>query len=155
MCAGTAIARTRLNDVLIESNRHRIHSLGPDSEPQLRFLFRDPVAQLPVIMNGEIRVLEWGNRNDKSSRLPQTGWCRRESLEAGKWAWLKPVTVVIPASYGLEKGVWFPIHEGMKGVVVLDADGQPHVYMLTQAASPSYEQLTKHNRMPCLIGQAI
>lgn len=155
MCAGTAITRTRLTGVLIEANHHRIHTRGPDSEPEVRFLFRDPIAQLPVILNGKIQVIEWGNRNDKTSRLPQTGWCRRESLEAGKWTWLKPVSVVIPANYGLEKGVWFPIREGMEGVVVLDADGQPHVYMLTQAASTGYEELTKHNRMPCLIGQTI
>ena len=89
------------------------------------------------------------------SSLIRTGWCRTESLEAGKWKWLRPQAVVIPADFGLEKGVWFQVIQGMKGVVVYDELERLHVYMLTQPASHYYEIMTKHDRMPQLIEQEI
>lgn len=91
-----------------------------------------PPIELPVIHDGQLVIYEWGNRGNKQCKLPSTGWCRTESLEAGKWRWLSPEKVIIPANFGLEKSVWFQINEGMKGVVVRDEQERPHVYMLTQ-----------------------
>ena len=108
-----------------------------------------------MLHDGQFVVYPWGNRGDKLEKIPQTGWCRKESLEAGKWKWLAPERVVIPASFGLEKGVWFPIREGVEGVVVRDQSEQPHVYMLTRAASHYYQTMTKHDRMPDLVDQEI
>ncbi len=45
---------------------------------------------------------------------------------------------MIPAKFGLEKGVWFHITEGLQGIVVHDEQHRPHVYMLTQEASRYY-----------------
>ena len=63
--------------------------------------------------------------------------------------------VIIPADFGVEKKTWFEIEEGLEGVVVLDEQKRPHVYVLTQEASPSYEKLTAHDRMPLLVGQEL
>jgi hypothetical protein len=87
--------------------------------------------------------------------MPRTGWCRTESLEAGKWRWLAPELVDIPADFGLEKGVWFQINQGLRGVLVRDESERPHVYMLTQQASHYYQTMTRHERMPILIDQEI
>lgn len=155
MCKGISILKARLRQELFEQYElaHRIVSRGEQQE--LHFMFTDPVVQLPVEYSGQTVIYEWGNRGNKESKLPRTGWCRIESLEAGKWRWLKPESVVIPADFGLEKGVWFQVLEGMKGVLVRDEVDQPHVYMLTQRASHYYQTMTKHDRMPALIGQDI
>ncbi len=155
MCKGISILKARLRQELFEQYElaHRITMRGEQQE--LHFMYTDPVVQLPVIHHGQIEILEWGNRGNKESKLPRTGWCRNESLEAGKWRWLSPELVEIPADFGLEKGVWFQIVQGIQGVVVEDEREQPHVYMLTKPASHYYETMTKHDRMPMLIDQEI
>jgi hypothetical protein len=63
--------------------------------------------------------------------------------------------VEIPATYGLEKGVWIQFAEGIKGKLVADELGQPHVFMLTQPASHYYEVMTRHDRMPVFLEAGI
>ena len=155
MCTGIAMLQAAFGPGFFEEFGLEERLAYRDGQAEVRFLFGDPIAQLPVLIENQLSIIEWGNRNDKTSKLPRTGWCRQESLEAGKWRWLSPAPVVIPASYGLEKSVWFPIREGMCGVIVKDKQEQPHVYMLTQAASEPYHRMTGHARMPVLIGQEI
>lgn len=99
-----------------------------------------------------LALMRWGNR-DKAAPFPPTGWARMESIEAGKWSYLKPRPVLIPVSYGVEKGKWFTISTGIKGVAV-QRDGEERVYMLTGEAAPEFLSVTKHPRMPVLQGQA-
>ncbi|MEN9934967.1 MAG: hypothetical protein RLZZ387_1546 [Chloroflexota bacterium] len=106
---------------------------------------------LPAIVDGELRIFDWGNRED-SVKLPKTGWLRVESLEAGKWNYLKPQPVLIPALQGVEKKVWFAIDHGIQGFLVRRGD-LARVYMLTHAPTPEYLALTGHDRMPALIDQ--
>ena len=157
MCKGISILKARLRQELFEQYElaHRVTLRGEGTEPELHFMYTDPVVQLPVVHDGQLVIYEWGNRGNKESKLPRTGWCRNESLTAGKWRWLSPEPVEIPADFGLEKGVWFQINQGMRGIVVRDEIQQPHVYMLTQQASHYYQTMTKHERMPILIGQEI
>jgi hypothetical protein len=63
--------------------------------------------------------------------------------------------VEIPVSFGLEKGVWFQINQGIQGVLVHDEEEMPHVYMLTQSATHYYKIMTRHGRMPMLLDQTI
>lgn len=123
---------------------------------QVRSLYwqkSEPV--LPVVMpaaeDAGAFILRWGNR-DKEAPFPQTGWARIESIEEGKWAYLKPVPVVIPVTFGVEKGKWFSIKQGIKGVVVQRA-GQQRIYMLTDDANPEFLARTGHARMPVLVDQ--
>lgn len=124
-------------------------------QPEVTFAYRHRQPRLPILLDGEMSVVEWGNRDNKLSRLPKTGWCRLDSFEAGKWKWLSPQRVTIPAYYGREKAYWFPILEGIEGLLVKDEQNLPHCYMLTADASPDFEAKSGHERMPVLIGQVI
>lgn len=153
MCAGISLSIVDLPENLFEEFHlaDRIKANNATGELEIRFLFRDPKAQLPVRLSSEIEIDAWGNRDDKTSRLPKTGWCRLESFTAGKWKFLHPEEVIIPARRGIEKGVWFDIENGIRGVRVLDSSDQPHVYMLTENASDEYLRLTGHPRMPVFV----
>ena len=158
MCRGISILKSRIRQELFEQYElaRLVHRRNESTDEELWFDFADRATQvlLPIIHDGQLVVREWGNRGGKV-KLPKTGWCRKESLEAGKWRWLNPEPVEIPASFGLEKGIWFQITEGIKGVLVRDETGREHVYMMTEAASHYYEVMTRHNRMPVLIGERI
>ena len=106
---------------------------------------------LPAIVDDELKIYDWGNR-DAELKLPKTGWLRIESLEAGKWNYLRPREVVIPAFQGVEKKVWFGIEHGIRGFLVRRGE-QQRVYMLTLPPTPEYRALTGHDRMPALIAQ--
>ncbi len=114
-------------------------------------VFWQPRPVLPVLIDGTLRLYDWGNR-DESVRLPKTGWVRLESLEAGKWAYLRPREVVIPALQGVEKRIWFSIAHGIRGYLVRRGDLE-RIYMLTIPPTDAYRALTGHDRMPALIGQ--
>jgi hypothetical protein len=114
-------------------------------------VFWQPRPVLPVQFGDDLRLLDWGNR-DEGLKLPKTGWVRVESLEAGKWNYLRPREVVIPAFQGVEKKVWFAIDHGIRGYLV-QRDGMERVYMLTVPPTPEYRALTGHDRMPALIDQ--
>jgi hypothetical protein len=106
---------------------------------------------LPAIVDGELMVFDWGNRDD-ALKLPKTGWLRVESLSEGKWNYLKPMPVIIPALQGVEKKIWFEIEHGIQGYLVRRGD-ERRVYMLTLPPTPEYQALTGHDRMPALIDQ--
>lgn len=108
---------------------------------------------LPVLFDNELRVYDWGNRDEKL-KLPKTGWVRVESLDAGKWNYLRPRAITIPVFQGVEKRIWFGIDYGIRGFLV-QRDGAERVYMLTLPPTPEYQQLTGHDRMPALIDQDV
>ena len=132
MCLGISVSWRVLSDELIE--RHGLQKqiiTREAADREVRFLYCDPQPRLPVWRDYQLGVYIWGNRDDKNSRLPRTGWCRSESLAAGRWQHLSPERVIIPANFGLAKGVWFHVAEGMEGMVVHDEQRRPHVYMLS------------------------
>lgn len=110
---------------------------------------------LPVVTDGEEgpkeELLLWGNR-DKGAPFPQTGWARQDSIEAGKWGYLHPDPVLIPVTHGVEKGKWFEIENGIKGVIAHRGE-ERRIYMLTEDADPEFLATTRHARMPVLEGQ--
>ncbi|GAB4148973.1 MAG: hypothetical protein Tsb009_23040 [Planctomycetaceae bacterium] len=152
MCVAVAVAKTEVPDHVVQKQLARLAER--EGVPELRFSFRDPLPELPVEHDGQFCLYEWGNRSG-AGKLPKTGWCRMESLEEGKWRWLKPEEVIIPANFGLEKGRWFHIEEGIRGILVRDESERPHVYMLTEPASHYYRGMTRHDRMPVLLGEGI
>jgi hypothetical protein len=118
---------------------------------QVETVFWQARPVLPALLDGELRLFDWGNR-EETLRLPKTGWVRAESLAEGKWAYLKPREVVIPALAGVEKKVWFEIEHGIRAFLVRRGDAE-RVYMLTLPPTPEYRELTGHDRMPALIDQ--
>jgi hypothetical protein len=63
--------------------------------------------------------------------------------------------VDIPASYGLERGVWFLIEQGIRGLLVPDERGIAVAYMICEPSSHYYFVMTRSPRMPVLIDQRI
>ena len=84
-------------------------------------VYWQPRPVLPALVDDELKLFDWGNR-DENLKLPKTGWVRAESLEAGKWDYLKPKEIVIPAFEGVEKKVWFTIDHGIRGLLVHRGD---------------------------------
>jgi len=103
-------------------------------------------AVLPVATKHGTELLPWGNK-DQDLKLPLTGWAKQESLELGKWNYLKPEIVDIPVEAGYEKKTWFDLPDGTKGVVV-KKDNQERVYMITKTADEEYKKQTGHDREP-------
>jgi hypothetical protein len=156
MFAGVALALSELPVELID--RHglgrRIHDRGGESEVQ--FLFADAERLLPVWHNGQLQILRWGNRRGESVRLPCTGWTQLETVKNGCWGECDIEPVVIPATMGLDKGVWYRIRQGIHGVVVHDERRCPRVYVICEPSSHYYEVMTRGSRwMPALIDEGI
>ncbi len=155
MFAGVALALSELPAELIERHglRARAHDRG--GEPELRFLLHDPERVLPVLLDGRPQLVRWGNRRGQSPGLPCTAWTWLKTLEAGGWGDREVTPVVIPATLGLDRGVWFRVREGVRGAVVRDERGLPVVYVLVEAASHYYQVMTRSAWMPVLVGERI
>ena len=59
--------------------------------------------------------------------------------------------VEIPATFGLERGRWFRVTQGIRGLLVPDERGNNVVYMICEPASHYYQVMTRSDRMPVLI----
>lgn len=155
MCMGISISRRDIPDTLIEryALHDRIVTRTPKTEPEVHFHYRNRTPLIPVWHGAELKILLWGNPGQ--SRLPRGGWCHLEWLEGGHWGHLCPEPVEIHAMLGFERGIWFLVNEGIKGVMVKDERGQDRVYMLTQPASHYYHVMTRSLRMPVMVGENI
>lgn len=147
MCGGIAIKWKNAERAGLTDPSLGFTKIGTE-ERVISYKFYDRKPKLPVNNQDKIKLVAWGNRDDSQIKLPKTGWCKIESLDAGKWDWLKPQPAIIPADFGLEKRIWFEILGGIQGLLVYDGHDQPHVYMLTKPADGNYLNLTGHDRMP-------
>jgi len=155
MCDGVSLSWREFPETLIDKYdlRQRVVKRADDSDREIRFVYRDRRRLLPVWAGGELHIWPWGPGAE--SRLPQNGWCHQESLEAGRWSWMEPQPVEIPTSYALQNGVWYQLIGGVRGILVYDSQGFPHVYVLTQPASHYYKVMTRSERMPVFLGDGI
>jgi hypothetical protein len=155
MLSGVAVAYSNLPVEVIE--RHglaaRVYERGGEAE--VRFLLTDRDRSLPVCIDGGLRIVRWGNRRGQSRGLPCTAWTCLETLEKGGWGDREVVPVVIAAALGLDRGVWFRVREGVRGVVVLDEKGASVVYVLCAPATHYYQVMTRSEWMPVLVGESI
>ena len=155
MCVGIGLAWFELPKELIERHRleRRIHERG--GEREARFLFRDRNPRLPIWRDGRLLIARWGNGRGESRLLPRTGWTWMSTVQEGYWRDLDPIPVDIPATIGLERGVWFRIRQGIRGLLVPDERGNAVVYMICEPASHYYQVMTRSTRMPVLIEERI
>jgi len=149
MCGGIIynLAKVKKSDLEKFYNEKEIERFEKTGQAESYFWQKQPV--LPIEIEDKVELLPWGNR-DKEIRLPLTGWAKQESIDAGKWNYLKPKFIKISAEQGIEKGVKFEIDAGIQGLVV-EKDGERHAYMVTKAATPEYLNLTHHDREPVLL----
>jgi hypothetical protein len=132
----------------------RIRDRGGEREVQ--FLLSEAERVLPVWCNGQLQIFRWGNRRGESPYLPCTAWTQLGTVESGGWGERIIEPVVIPATMGLDKGVWYRIRQGIRGLVVQDERGCPRVYVICEPSSHYYQIMTRGNRwMPQLIDERI
>ena len=104
--------------------------------------------------DGRLEILPWGSKLRRGP-LPYGGWISLDHIAAGVIAAAAPEEVVIPANLGHEKGTWFVINEGIRGVSI-ETRGGPIVYMLTEPASNYYRNMTEQTpMMPLFVEQVI
>jgi hypothetical protein len=155
VCTGIALAWSELPTELIGRYKlqRRMHERG--GERELRFLLADREPLLPVWHESQLCIVGWGNMRGHSRCLPRSGWIWREELETGLWANTDAQKVIIPATLGLEKGVWFRIRQGIHGLLVSDECKRQHVYMLCDTPTHYYRVMTRCDRMPLLVEEVI
>ena len=156
MCTGSSLFWRDIPEQIIEHYhlQDRILVRDEEADREIRFLYRERKRLLPVWHHDRFDLCRWGTK-DRPCSLPDTGWVAWEDIEAGLWSELHPEMVDIPAAFGLDRGVWYQIQEGIRGISVTDPNGRPHVYMLTEPSSHYYQVMTRNERMPVLIGQRI
>ena len=143
MCAGIALAWSDLPTDLI--GRHglhrRVHERG--GEREIQFLYRDRLPRLPVWRDGRLQVVRWGNGRGQSRFLPGTGWTWLSTLQKGAGG-SGAIPVDIPVTFGLERGVWFRIRQGIRGILVPDERDRRRLHDL-RARHPL---LSRHDPVP-------
>lgn len=154
MCTAIAIIASELPVELIERNRLAERRYTRESREEFQFHWWQMPALLPVRWDGRLLILPWGSKQRRGP-LPYGGWIAEEHVEQGAFAGAIPDQVVIPANLGFQKGTWFLIFEGIRGIVLESRLG-PVVYMLTKPASNYYRNMTEQTTtMPVFVDQVI
>jgi hypothetical protein len=149
MCTAIALVATELPVELAERLGDRKHSREGREEYQFHW-WQTPTI-LPVRWDGKLVLLPWGSKSRRGP-LPCGGWVSQDHVSG---IFSEADEVVIPANVGFQKGTWFLILEGIRGVVVQTRDG-PVVYMLTTSSTNYYRNMTEQSpAMPVLVNQTI
>ena len=146
---GLALAQSDIPVELLEQLRPRVHERGGELEVQFMRSAKRPL--LPVWHCGQLRLVAWGS---KSGRLPKSGLTWQRTIDAGGWQPYGAEPVEIPASLGLDGGVWYRIRQGIRGLIV-ETPSETAVYVIVEPASHYYRVMTRRERMPVLIGERI
>ena len=120
---------------------------------EVKVSFTDSLPYLPVFYQGRNQLVFWGNK--KTTKFPRTGFCRKESLLAGKWSFLRPKKVLVLASSALVNGVWFQVRKGIEAVLITDSNYKMYCYILTQDSTHYFKIMTGSDRMPVLKDQLL
>ena len=156
MLAGMALALSELPVELMVQHGLERRVCDRGGEREVQFLFADADRLLPVWRGGRLEILRWGNRRGESARLPCTAWTQLDTVQTGGWGEHEVESVVVPATMGLDKGVWYRIRQGMRGLVVPDERGCPRVYVICEPSSHYYQVMTRGSCwMPALIDERI
>ena len=156
MLAGTALALSELPVELMTQYGLERRICDRGGEREVQFLFADADRLLPVWRNGRLEIVRWGNRRGESAHLPYTAWTQLNTVQSGGWGEHRVEPVVVPATMGLDKGVWYRIRQGMHGLSVLDERGCPRAYVICEPSSHYYRVMTRGSCwMPALIDERI
>ncbi len=147
MCQAIRFMKDEFSNEVLQ--KHHLEVSGDE----VRIYFAKQGALLPVLMNGQNQLVGWGNK--ENLKIPKTGFCKIESFETGKWAWLHPIPVNIIASSALVNGVWFQVKQGIQGLIIKSELGTRHCYMLTQPSTHYFKTMTGAERMPLLVNQVL
>lgn len=154
MCTAIALPIHDLPLSFIEQHglRDRMATRDPGAHREIQFHWRHPRPLLPYFHDNQLCMGQWGSR-DRRSKLPHGGWIRLTELENVRE--LRPVEIAVPCLLGLERGIWFPVEEGIRAVLLANERRVPHVYVLTEPASHYFRVMTRSDWMPVMIGRRI
>jgi hypothetical protein len=155
MCAGIALAASELPEGLIRTRDLALRLHRREGKEEYRFHARDRQPRIPVWRDGQLELVRWGNLRGESRFLPRTAWTWLASVEEGRWRGTDTLPVDIPVTFALEKGVWYHVTEGIRGVLVRDERENAVCYMLCEPASHYYQVMTRSRRMPVFIDERI
>jgi hypothetical protein len=124
-------------------------------EVEIQFLARDRNPRIPIWRDGRLQIVRWGNSRGQSRFLPRTCWTWLETVRDGGWRHCRPLPVEIPATLGCERGIWYVVKQGMRGILVPDERGMAVCYMLCEPSSHYYRIMTRSDRMPVFIDERI
>lgn len=157
MCAGIALAWSELPTDLtgLHCIRRRQHERGSGGEAEARFLYADRRPKIPVWRDGRLILARWGNGRGQSRSLPRSGWTWLETVESGGWRGCPAELVDIPVTLALDRGVWYRVRQGFRGLLVPDERGLAVAYVICQPPTHYYRVMTRSDRMPLLIGERI
>ena len=155
MFGGVAIPLDSVLPALIAQHDLLIRVYNCCGVDELQFLAHEEPRLLPVLLDGVLRVLPWGNRRGDSAKLPPTLWTSLATIEAGGWGDARIEKVVIPAALAFDSEIWYAASVGVRGLVVPDEKGERHVYVICEPASYAYGIMTKAKWMPCFVGQVL
>jgi hypothetical protein len=152
---GIALPLYDLPASLLDTHAVQARRYVREGREEVQFHWWQQPPLLPVRLCGEVRLVRWGSKQRRATRLPFGGWVSEDQLSAGAFAAARPEPVVIPAALGHDAGMWFVIDRGVRGVVVRDGTG-PVVYVLTKPSTNYYRNMTQQTAMmPVLVGQVI
>lgn len=155
MLAGIACAWSSLPLELLELPDIARRAYERGGEREVQFHYRDRVPLLPIWHEGRLRLASWGIRRRQSRVLPATGWTWRSSVEEGAWSNVGAEPVDVPATMAVENGVWFPIRQGIRALLVRDERGVERAFLIGEPASHYYRVMTRSDWMPVLIAERI
>jgi hypothetical protein len=154
MCVAIAITTSELPVALVTRHRLAERVYEREGRGEYQFHWWQTPTILPVRREGRLEIVTWGSKSRRGS-LPYGGWIAVSDIGAGILANSCAEEVVIPANLGLQKGTWFVINEGIRGLLVM-VRGQPIVYMLMEPATNYYRNMTEQSpTMPVFVDQVI
>jgi hypothetical protein len=130
---------------------------GRGGEEEVQFFYdRKPFPPLlPILLDGQFRVVRWGNRQRRSKVYLILAESNCTNWQQGCWQHADIQEVLIVGNAALHRGVWFPLLEGIKGIYLRDEHGTPTVFMLMEKPSDYYGIMTKSKVMPMIVGDII
>jgi hypothetical protein len=155
MCYGIALAGSEIPRELAGHPGLPRRAFTRGTQEEFRFLWADRRPCLPVLRDGRLFLARWGNSRGQSRFLPWTGWTWLETIRSGGWRDSRAIPVDIPATFGLDRGRWYRVVQGIRGLLVPDERGMAVVYMICEPASHYYKVMTRSDRMPVFIEQRI
>ena len=154
MCVAIALTPSELPRTLVDQHRLAERLYDREGHEEFQFHWWQIPTILPVRREGKLEILPWGSKSRRSP-LPYGGWVSLEDIAEGVLANAHPEEVIIPANLGQQKGTWFVINEGIKGIVITTRGG-PVVYMLMERASNYFRNMTEQTAMmPVFVDQVI
>ena len=154
MCTGIALPVEDFPVSVVERHRLRERVYDRAGLQEVQFHWWHQPTLLPVRLHGRLEIVPWGC-HARRSPLPYGGWVSLEQVESGLLAGARPEAVVVPATFGHHRGMWFLVARGIRGIVIGSRAG-PVVYMLTAPSTNYFRNMTEQSpTMPVLVDQVI